>query len=355
MDDDVILDGRIIHNAMLFLGYAQHDFVLGGSMLYVSKPTTLHEAGSAFDPLWFIDRLGDGTDLAEPSGLDFFNTWHRADYIGWWFCATPIRQIEAAGLSPPIFLHHDDIEYGCRLAKCGVPTVAPPGLAVWHEHSFSKDGEWEQYYDIRNRLILSVMHGDKTPQPRTPIVLGYVVDLVLTHRYRAAMMCIAGVSDFLLGPDRLFSVSPAERHRQVRAIAEVFQPDEMAATEALAHEWGEVVDRPKSLGANLLPYLLRLLAVLFLPYRTKRPRIFDHENVNPIAVGNAAYIMTNGCTSVFVRQVPNRLRAISILWRGLTVAVRFRIRRDAVNADWSARLGAYQTTEMWRTLFGVRD
>ena len=193
MDDDVLLDGRILENAVALLAHARHDIVLGGAMLYVSRPSTLHEAGSAFDPLWFIDRLGDGIDLADAAALDWYNAVRRPDYIGWWFCAMRTDQIEAAGFSPPIFLHHDDIEYGCRMGKRGVPTVVPPGLGVWHEHAFSRDGEWEQYYDIRNRLILSVMHGDLTAQPRTPIVLGYVVDLVLTHRYRAAMMCIAGI------------------------------------------------------------------------------------------------------------------------------------------------------------------
>ena len=165
MDDDVRVDARLLETVAAFLRYAEHDLVLGGHMLQTDRETLLLEAGAVFDPLWFVSPVGKGADLADASNLAAFDRYRPVDYNGWWFCVLPVGQLESAGYSPPVFIRCDDMEYGCRMSKRGVPTVPLPGVAVWHDLNFSHASDWDQYYDIRNRLILSSIHGDMTAQP----------------------------------------------------------------------------------------------------------------------------------------------------------------------------------------------
>lgn len=351
MDDDIEIDARTIDTAVSFLRYAKDDVALGGHMLQSSSPMILSEAGAVFDPFLFVSPIGKGMDLAEPKNLDLFNACQHATYNGWWFCILPLRAIENVQFSPPMFIRCDDMEYGCRLSKHGVPTVSLPGVAVWHELNYSHAKDWDQYYDIRNRLILSALHGDLTPQPSALFVFGYVLECLLTHRYTAARMCMAGISDFLLGPDQLFFVDPAARHQQVIALSASRPQAMLEPAEALAHPWGEIVDRPATLWSSAQAYLRRFLSVLLLPYNTDNAKLYRYSHVHPVAVGNAAYIVTDARKTVFIQHTPRRRQVYQLLVRAFVLTVRFVAKRAVANRQWVNRVARYQTAESWQKLF----
>lgn len=354
MDDDVRLDARLLHTVAAFLRYAENDLVLGGHMLRTDSETLLLEAGAVFDPVWFVKPIGKGTNLADPANLSTFDRYQPVDYNGWWFCVLPVPQLKSAGYSPPVFIRCDDMEYGCRMSKQGIPTVPMPGVGVWHDLNFSHASDWDQYYDIRNRLVLSSMHGDLTAQPGSHFVFGYMVECLLTHRYGAARMCMAGIGDFLLGPDALFSVDPAECHSRVMQQAAAIPQAKVAPSDAEKLEWGVSVDRPKTVAANAPVYLWRLFAVLFLPYAAGGDRLYRYDDVNPMTVGNSAYVVTDARRTSFVKHVPRRRRAWRLLRDAIVLSVRFAMTRRRITADWSARVYAHQTKSMWERLFAIK-
>jgi galactofuranosylgalactofuranosylrhamnosyl-N-acetylglucosaminyl-diphospho-decaprenol beta-1,5/1,6-galactofuranosyltransferase len=353
MDDDVRIDGRVIDTAATFLAYADRDIVLGGHMLQTDAPTLLFEAGAVFDPVWFVVPVGKGTDLSNPENLDLFNAFRPVGYNGWWFCALPVPAMEKAGFSPPVFIRGDDMEYGCRMEKFGVPTVPLPGIGVWHDLNYSHASDWDQYYDMRNRLILSTLHGDITPQPAALFVFGYVLECILTHRYAAARMCMEGISDFLMGPDRLFAVDPAERHRRVSSLAKSMPQDKLKEADARLLQRGEAVERPSTVQANAPVYLRRLFAVFALPHQMQHQKLYRYDEVNPLTVGNAAYVVCDARMTAFVRHVPRRGRAIGLLIKAIALTVRFVANRARVNADWPARIGVHQSRDAWKRLFAL--
>ena len=354
MDDDVRLDARLLETVAAFLRYAENDLVLGGHMLRTDRETLLLEAGAVFDPVWFVKPVGKGTDLAEPANLGAFERYRPVDYNGWWFCALPVRQMERAGYSPPVFIRCDDMEYGCRMSKQGVPTVPLPGVAVWHDLNFSHASDWDQYYDIRNRLILSTMHSDMTAQPGPHFVFGYMVECLLTHRYGAARMCMAGIGDFLLGPDALFAVDPAERHSRVMQQAAAIPQAKVDAAEAETLVWGVPVGRPQDVAANAPVYLRRLCAVLFLPYAVGGAKLYRYDDVNPMTVGNRAYVVTDARKTAFVRHTPRRRDAWGLLFGAVVLAVRFAMSRGRISADWTAHIHVHQTKSKWERLFALK-
>ena len=354
MDDDVRIDARMLDTVAAFLRYAERDIVLGGHMLQTDAETVLLEAGAVFDPLWFVVPVGKGTDLSEPANLSAFDRYRAVDYNGWWFCVLPVAQMKTAGFSPPVFIRCDDMEYGCRMLKQGAATVPLPGVAVWHDLNFSHASDWDQYYDIRNRLILSTLHGDMTPQPGAHFVLGYIVECLLTHRYGAARMCMSGIRDFLLGPDRMFAVDPAERHRQVMQHAAIMPQTKLDRSEAEALEPGAIVARPQSVAASVSVYLRRMIAVLFLPYETRATKLYRYEDINPMTVRSAAYVVSDARRTVFVTHTPRRGLAWSLLGGAMLLAARFMITRRRVNAAWTRGVGVHQSASAWKRLFALR-
>ena len=72
-------------------------------------------------------------------------------YSGWWCCCFSLNTVRRDNLPLPLFLHHDDIEFGMRNRDQGV--VFLNGIGVWHrtfEHSYPNAN---LYYDTRNLLI----------------------------------------------------------------------------------------------------------------------------------------------------------------------------------------------------------
>ena len=351
MDDDVEIDARVIDTAIAFLARAEKPLVLGGHMLNATSPETLFEAGAVFDPFWFAQPLGKDTKLDGAASLAAFDRPSRPAYNGWWFCILPVASMRDAGHSPPIFIRCDDMEYGCRLARMDVPTVSLPPVAVWHELNYSHGSDWDQYYDIRNRLVLSALHPDMTAPPEPSVVHGYIIECLLTHRYTAARLCMAGIADYLAGPDVLFRLGPAERHAQVTGLSTREPRREVSETEALAHDWGVPVERPGSAGEALPHYVRRILAGLFLPHRKEKPRLFRYQHVNPLAVGAGAYIMADARLTTFALYEPDRGKFTSLLLRSIGLAVRYLLFRRKTARNWRRNVARYQTAQYWETLF----
>lgn len=74
-------------------------------------------------------------------------------------CLIPTVVLEKIGLSLPVFIKFDDIEYGLRAKKAGFPTVCLPGVAVWHQAWHDKDParSWEEYFTERNRWLAALV------------------------------------------------------------------------------------------------------------------------------------------------------------------------------------------------------
>ena len=72
MDDDIVLDPRVLDKVLYFLRYADQMLSLGGQMLEVENPTLLYEAGGKLHPRLFVTPVAKDTDVGEPKGLCVF-------------------------------------------------------------------------------------------------------------------------------------------------------------------------------------------------------------------------------------------------------------------------------------------
>ena len=130
-----------------------------------------------------------------------------ADYNGWWFFMAPTAVVGKLGLPVPCFIRGDDMEYGARLARNGVKTIPMPGVAVWHEPFYLKLGNWQYYFEVRNRLMMLSLHRNgELKAVRRQIRRTFHRDAMLS-RYNMCQYAIDAVRDYLEGGERVFDTS----------------------------------------------------------------------------------------------------------------------------------------------------
>lgn len=352
MDDDIVLDERMISRAIQFLRYAKADIALGGSMLESLRPTIMYEAGAFLRPNNTIEPYCHNVEMADAGQLHRFNKPVETDYNAWWFCVLPLEPASRAGLPAPIFIRGDDFEYGQRLAALGVPTVTLPGVAVWHEPFYAKPPGWQDYYDLRNRLIFGATYGNKVTQLSLLHVLGLVSTAVLTHQYQSAELRLKAVEDFLMGPKALFGPDAETTHKAIMALAKANAPERLSNDIWKPRPGAATRPRPAGLKALAVGYLKSALVTIFLPGKGGEPAIYLDVDAHPANVMGRSYVLTNGPRTYHLLLRPRRGRAFAMLWRAARLGQRFLRQRAVVGVDWAANIANYRGDRYWRGVFG---
>lgn len=161
MDDDIDMPADLVERTHAILSYSRPEVCLGGAMFDYHDRTRLFSAGDMLMPGSFgISHIAppEGCDIATPGGVDFLARVHRPDFNGWWCFAFPIAAVDTVGLPMPCFIRGDDVEFGYRLKRAGMPTLGWPGLAVWHMPFADKSAPWHMFYDRRNSLFANARH-----------------------------------------------------------------------------------------------------------------------------------------------------------------------------------------------------
>jgi galactofuranosylgalactofuranosylrhamnosyl-N-acetylglucosaminyl-diphospho-decaprenol beta-1,5/1,6-galactofuranosyltransferase len=222
MDDDVVFEPESIVRAAAFLSLARSAVAVAGHMLDRSRPRELVECGSRYLPehLRIDEPRRRRVDSRE--GLTAFLEPEARHYGGWWFYAFPLATLERAGLPLPLFLRGDDVEFGCRLFHGGVPTLALPGVAVWHESFEAKARSWHPFYELRNLLIAGALHFPHTPARAVarPFFSRLLDELLTFDYYEAWLMCEAAAA-YLRGPLALHKPDSRLHQRLISMRAEL--------------------------------------------------------------------------------------------------------------------------------------
>lgn len=357
MDDDILLDPRIIARAAAFSAHAAADVVVGGQAIELERPARLQEAWGRLGENWLPRMEGSHLDLAAPGALQFWDRCPDVHYNGWWFSLIPMRAIRACGLPTPIFLRGDDIEYGLRLRASGVPTVPLPGLGVWHASVRYKHVGMVQYYDLRNGLITAASHAALAPPPGALQILGWAMHHLLVHRYRAAAASLMAVADFLGGPDVALRPNGAARHRRlVEALKPLPVPERRQGAEIAGMRQPAAYDVAASRPLTVISAVLLTLRILIRP-RPDRIRTLQIGAPDPLAIGGAPYLLAldpQGRRCLVM--LPRKVLFLRLLTRALWLSLRYGLTRQKAAMRWRDRLPALRDRAHWVREFGqARD
>jgi galactofuranosylgalactofuranosylrhamnosyl-N-acetylglucosaminyl-diphospho-decaprenol beta-1,5/1,6-galactofuranosyltransferase len=230
LDDDAISEPEAIFRAIRFGESTRRPVIVGGGMLHLDRRSVLYAQSEQWDEKigWVrLDRPGaydHDFSLTPFRYASFFHRRERSDFNGWWMCLIPRELLQRTGLSLPLFLKGDDVEFALRAREHGTATVSPPGIALWHMGWGGKapTRTWEAYFLHRNRLITELMH---TPWRRPTGVLlhSFLGDVkpLLTLQYSAVRLRAVAIADVLAGPERLPDWL-SSRAAEIRALWSTF-------------------------------------------------------------------------------------------------------------------------------------
>lgn len=190
LDDDAIFEPESARRALSFANFATTPTIVGGGMLHLDRRTILYAQGES------VDYVNGVPQSSYPMNQDFEEETLRerplahlqrpAEYNGWWMCLIPREALESVGLSLPLFLKWDDIEFAIRAGHAGFPTVSLFGVAVWHLAWHDKNllRTWEEYFSHRNTtLALLATSPSETPLRWTWTSISLDILLILLFQY----------------------------------------------------------------------------------------------------------------------------------------------------------------------------
>ncbi len=215
MDDDVEVKPSALEKTYTLLSLLKEehtDRMVGGAMLRSDYTFVQQEAGGSYQG-GRIRSLHSGLDLREAE-----NVWNNekdepADYNAWWYCCIPLSLIKQKGLPLPVFLHCDDVEYGLR---SGREPIRMNGICVWHDAFEQKRPSVNEYYDVRNALLVNGLYvaGYGSRQAFSMVFRRTLVNL-FRYRYRDIRLVIRAAEDYLRGPQWLMNADAQQLHGEL--------------------------------------------------------------------------------------------------------------------------------------------
>jgi galactofuranosylgalactofuranosylrhamnosyl-N-acetylglucosaminyl-diphospho-decaprenol beta-1,5/1,6-galactofuranosyltransferase len=213
LDDDIALtEPESILRLITFGDLARTPTIVGGHMFDLLDKPVLHVYGDTVAKYrWWTEAAPNTFLLHNLAHQQLRHTpWlHRradSDFNGWWMCLIPLEIIRKVGLSLPVFIKWDDVEYGIRARKAGFPTVSLPGAGVWHMPWHAKDTatDWQMYFQQRNRIITALLH---SPYDRGGNMLKESLFITIKHalamQYSTAELMLLAIQDVCVGPEHL--------------------------------------------------------------------------------------------------------------------------------------------------------
>jgi galactofuranosylgalactofuranosylrhamnosyl-N-acetylglucosaminyl-diphospho-decaprenol beta-1,5/1,6-galactofuranosyltransferase len=350
-DDDALVDPESVYRAGTFLALARGELALSGQLLNRHRPGQLVDVGGDYDPGRVAVAPAVRRRVDRPGGLTPLQRARQNRTGGWWFFAFPLGAIDRAGLPLPLFLRGDDVEFGCRLSRCGVPTVPLPGVAVRHEAIDRARRGWQVYYDLRNMLVVGALHFRPSRRAVQRRFLGELLGELLAWRYAQAWLLCEAAEGYLRGPARLRD-EPVRRHRQLLATWKALAPGPVPPGNLRRIP---PPPKPRSRPARVAKLLWRLACDLALPdpaTGTPAPHAVADEKFDWHAAGNsgvAAVAAPEGL--VLLRR--SRATFVRLLARGLTLSLRLLVGHGRAARAWRAGAAALATGPFWRARLGI--
>ena len=353
MDDDAAAEPEAILRAAAFLGLARGDLAVGGQMLDLRRPRELAEAAGRYRPDHVrveepvrrrVDRRAGLTPLIRPGS---------GHYNGWWFFAFPLPLLGRVGLPLPLFLRGDDVEFGCRLLRAGVPTVALPGVAVWHEPFESKGHGWQPYYELRNLLVVGALHFPRGGALVARRFLSRLLDELLAYDYHEAWLLCEAVAAYLRGPGELRR-PPGPAHARLLAARGGLLPESMPVDAALSPLRERAPPAgPWSLRAGRWRQVVRNLVRPGPPADSRPCRALRPADEQWYAVAGQDVLAVEAPRGGWLVLRRSRGRFVRLLLRGLWLALRLLGGQRRAARRWRVEAPALAGRPFWRAYLGL--
>lgn len=246
MDDDVVVLPESLkrtYRLLTLVNDKYKDAFISGAMLYLEEMNIQHED---------IGTLRRNCDFWSLKGRLYQNNifdnlmneqkHYGSDkqYAGWWYCCIPASTIEEKGLSLPIFIRCDDMEYSLR---CNATIMTMNGIGIWHMGFVNKYNlAFDRYQQCRNLLIDKAVGSIADDVDVEGFVMKSFRIELLRFNYNGARLVLRALQDYMRGPEWIEQDLGEQIVQENAKLNEKYKPLE----EFPGNEWwlGEVHDNP---------------------------------------------------------------------------------------------------------------
>ncbi|WP_026654840.1 glycosyltransferase [Butyrivibrio sp. AE3003] len=253
MDDDAVFDPEIFVRLYGFLFTLKDEYkeiTVGGGLMREDYPFIQHAAGEWYSGFKvYNDHL-----MADLRDFDVCTSdWMTAAsydekiYGAWWCCCYHMNAVTEENLPLPIFVHHDDIQFGLKQRGRGI--VFLNGICVWHQGFELVFPGVKQYYNMRNTLITSALFEPEYLRKHLKVwVIKRYIGMLVSYRYGDCEFVYKGLMDFLKGKKWLVSSDPEGLHKELMAMYREICPfDKFYGDVGLSSELRDVSEEAKKL------------------------------------------------------------------------------------------------------------
>ena len=372
LDDDVTVEPESIERLAIFASMCRRRTIVGGQMFDLNAKSIAHSFGEGINKwrwLWgAVEGTSNRVDLSA-ANLRRRSVLHRrldVDYNGWWMELIPVSVIREIGLSLPIFIKWDDLEYGLRAQTIGVDTVTLPGAGLWHISWGDKDDsrDWQAYFHERNRILTALLHSPYERGGRLPYELSTLdVKHAVSAEYYAQTIRLMAVEDILAGPDHLHE-SITSRMPKLRALTKEFtdaqykaDPEAFPSVSRLSKPKFKTSPKAPNM-VTLVPWTLKTVVRQLLPPSDNskdRPEAsVSHANSKYFVLSqydSALVTKADGSGAAWYRRDPKQLR--SLLARSAAARTALTMNWDKLRKQYREALTDVVSLDAWEKTFGI--
>lgn len=374
LDDDVTVEPESIERMAMFASMCRRRTIVGGQMFDLNDKSIAHSFGEGINKwrwLWGpVEDTSNRVDLGT-ANLRRRATLHRrldVDYNGWWMELIPVSVIRELGLSLPIFIKWDDLEYGLRAQTIGVDTVTLPGAGLWHISWVDKDDarDWQAYFHERNRILTALLHSPYELAGRLPYELSTLdVKHSVSGEYYAQAIRLMAIEDILSGPEHLHRTIKTTMPK-LRELTKEFSdaqykadPDAFPSVSRLAKP--KFKTRPKAPNmVTVVPWTLKTVIRQMLPptkESKQRPEAFvSHANSKYYVLSqydSALVTKADGSGAAWYRRDPRKLRRL--LARSASARSALTLNWERLRKEYREALPQIVSLEAWEKTFGITE
>lgn len=198
LDDDIVLSIHAIERniSLLSLLLPEHmNSVIGGAMFSTDERYLQFESAAKWQRTGFVFNRRD-VDMRDNINIVLNEQEYDVNYNAWCYCCIPFNVVTKNNLPLPIFFHMDDVEYGLRNK---LPIITLNGINVWHLYKKALVNAKNDYYDVRNKLIMLSEIDPGAVTDMAYIYLNAFTKEALKYHYALALNAFKGILDFCKG------------------------------------------------------------------------------------------------------------------------------------------------------------
>lgn len=233
LDDDIVLGVSAIERNIAFLALLLPEYamsVIGGAMFSTDERYLQFESAAKWQRTGFVFNRRD-IDLRDDLNILLNEESYDVNYNAWCYCCIPFDVVTATNLPLPVFFHMDDVEYGLRNK---LPIITLNGINVWHLYKKALVNAKNDYYDVRNKLIMLSEISPALVGEMAYTYLGSFTKEALKYHYARSLNAFEGIIDFCRGFDWFKHLDTLSKHGKLFNNVKWQPADESIAAQAHA-------------------------------------------------------------------------------------------------------------------------